>query len=1238
MNNTLQKLLEIKSDLFEILVSAYLRRKESRLSHLIATGINENGEPIPCPVDNIIHIAGNPPICVSVATTTIEYKDLRGKWLGKNIKGEHKKGDIEKAIETFNNWKSNINNLHCQLYIATNKLLKSDVNLYLDAIKLANTNNVEIIIIEASVLVDFLDIDSDGQYIRDVIFGIQAERLSRDLLVSIAQKSLKEHQKIFSFSAAGNADTHEIKRSIHDKIIHLLESTSKPIIGIIGPSGFGKSTLLRQIGKTINENNGIAFWIPANELSFGLPLNTIIINTLRRFYPSLGLHSDEDFIDIAESIPGGIKFLLDDVNRINPPHDIISVLEYLARSSDRVFQWIVPIWPNQLLYPSNTIKENEVWDFIELMEFNETERQDFAKLVSSSQYREIYQIIDSLNGDPFLCGFALSGPLPNHHMRQAKILRAVFDSSLREMLIKTKQNILPTVSLDEFYEAIDKVIDYIILHKNPEPKWKDIRLSIGNHFSNILYSLTRTNQIAWIDSSKDSDIWKWKHSRLRDLLIARRMSSNIIENIDNILPINLIQDISYPGFAEALALITLFVPDSTIYQVIRIISEHQPLALAEILRLNILPEDLSIQEFIFSSIHQIISGYDEREYEFTTSLPRFILDKLSQTDNQAVLPITDNLPRFWFIWCARLRNGDITSGLEWIKREEWRGFLPSIRFSFIENAIELLSDIYRNNQDLLISELINAIKIKDLRNSAIVLGSYIRYPNIAQRIWEYWMILPESERIDSLASIVWLLSRIEDSDVESRLEPALLLSLKLSNEREKPNISGKRYWQFQEPLRLSSWRGFTSTGTIAWVNILNRQEELRKELFWILGGIDHPDALEFYIHWQTKYHHGFGWDVLSESLDPLAEDLFKHKIPIIPESRVRVWNIVQSNSDLEVRKLALGFWKRSAQQKDLHLLQSISSDDPLFDDVLKVRLKLKDRTATSILIEKMNSRPARWCGYMPFLAHEEGVFETLLSVFELALDPNNEDYGWSNSLIIHLPLTQVKILIQNKKEFLLKASRVWPSIWCSGEPEALRFIQQAVQLSIPAQVEHFFAGIYPKSISPQMLDSLIPIIDKFPKLERHRLTRHASRFGYIAWVNDYMSSEINEEENWHSSLFMKEGILAKLDKISKSIYLGPKQVHESGDLFILQEFLRENRQFLSPSIIDILKYWVSYEYDDNKIIVSSMIILSFGENIDIKWWEDQKTRITTSDALIAWQNALYILKRNQWQEININLL
>ena len=125
--------LERLSDtsVFETLAVLYIERQWPELRGLIQTGINNEGKPIPCPVDAIrlIPIDDGAQRLVFLAATTTADEELSRKWLGeepttktdKKRNREPRKGDIEKAAEELTAWKNTHPQARGVLYLATNR-------------------------------------------------------------------------------------------------------------------------------------------------------------------------------------------------------------------------------------------------------------------------------------------------------------------------------------------------------------------------------------------------------------------------------------------------------------------------------------------------------------------------------------------------------------------------------------------------------------------------------------------------------------------------------------------------------------------------------------------------------------------------------------------------------------------------------------------------------------------------------------------------------------------------------------------------------------------------------------------------------------------------------------------------------------------------------------------------------------------------------------------------------------
>lgn len=251
---TLEKLGAIDESDLETLVALYLRQQEPRLRGLIQTGINAEGKPIRCPVDGVLYVPGEQPRLIHIAVTAYEMAGVRRKWLGGSQGQKYEPGDIKKAEDEFAKWEQKVPGATRKLYLATNRPLENNTELYRDAVARCVTSGIEVEIVEASQLVAFLDYAPEGQYLRQEFLRIDAGRLSESLLRRIARRSLIQHQE--TFGIASQERSVEITREAERQLANVLAGSHASLIGIRGASGAGKSTLARQCGMKINDRLG----------------------------------------------------------------------------------------------------------------------------------------------------------------------------------------------------------------------------------------------------------------------------------------------------------------------------------------------------------------------------------------------------------------------------------------------------------------------------------------------------------------------------------------------------------------------------------------------------------------------------------------------------------------------------------------------------------------------------------------------------------------------------------------------------------------------------------------------------------------------------------------------------------------------------------------------------------------------------------------------------------------------
>src|ERR1044072_90493 len=376
--STGDKLLSISDTDFEILVARYIRRHNPKLRGLIQTGMNAEGNPIKCPVDGVIHVPGTPPELVHVAVTTHQPTEIRRKWLGgKKAKGKTELGDIAKADQEFALW-THEPDAKRKLFLGWNRPLENKTDLYRNIKARCKDLDIELELIEASQLVDFLDDDPEGLYLRQEFFGIEAPRLSESLLRAIATRSLNLHRT--SFGPTDQKEYSEIKREAGEVLERALSRGTASLIGIVAPSGAGKSTLVRQSGVKINSEGGVCIWVPAEDIEAHISPATFLLKALRRFQPGLNEAAGDDALNVATKLSGGLVGFVDDVNRARLPSTALEAIRISARSdveetgeSRARIRFIVPMWPTLLNEQPSEARSD--WETVNLEYYFKTERE-----------------------------------------------------------------------------------------------------------------------------------------------------------------------------------------------------------------------------------------------------------------------------------------------------------------------------------------------------------------------------------------------------------------------------------------------------------------------------------------------------------------------------------------------------------------------------------------------------------------------------------------------------------------------------------------------------------------------------------------------------------------------------------------------------------------------------------------------------------------------------------------------
>jgi len=1230
MTPTQRELAAIGDATFERLAASFLRRRRPYCAGIKETGTNDEGKPVPYPVDAIGFIDGDPPVCVAAAYTTIALPKLRGKWFGT----QSDKGDIEKARTEFNAWKQSHPDARCILYLCTNRRLGSNAALVREVAAYGKQHGLTIEIVEASELEEFLDRTPEGQYLRQEFLDIPAGQLGRDLLDRIAAISLDAHRR--SYPPESLREGRLVVRDAEGCIKSLLAAHAATTIGLRGSSGMGKSTLLRRIGEAINETGGVALWVPAEEMAPGTDLSAILLNVLKRFYPSLVADAGDEALRLAATIEGGLVLLVDDINRLDAPQRALAAIRAccIAPSTHdgappqlQPVRFVVPLWPDQASYLDRS--KDAMWRFVDILPFSLPERARLTALAPPGDGARLSVLYDALNGDPFLCARATVAT--SVHVTAASrtaVMREIYEDLAGDAAQAVVDRRVLAVRPGEVLEALDALVGLMVTEMGPEPEWRRVRVALSDRRADILDILAQTSKLGWIETRHGRDYWRWAHDRVRDALVGRWLAHNALEGH--------VADadawLSDPGLtgACALALVFLSTPDAQL-RALQHLAALQPLALAVALRLGLYPAEEGMhsaaqRSAIVASLASVVGRLPGGHYEEMSSTRTLVLNELVQTRDPLVIDVARAGTQDLRAWLARFRNGNIEAALVYlVNRTHGNTFLPEVQWREVEDAVALFKDFWDDRRGDVVAYF-QHIRPDVALVAALTLAGYLAWPELVEPLWRLWDGQTEAEKAVTLVHIVWMLSRCGDDTVRPYLEASLLRLRTVGDDAGDTNDGeaatqgrdNEHVQNFATALYHARRWPVTPMAIATWVRIAESYPDLRNAMYVLLSGIDDPDATRVYVDLSAKGQGGH-WIFWGDHSHTDGEG---RPLPISQASRDYLWSRAETEQDVAKRGIAFELWGRAASDADLPTLCAIPEESSLFDMALDVRLHLHDRTAVPYLIERLQTDPGRWGSYAGAFYGEPGVSAALL---ENADKLFHSDMSAKYTLCRDLPPEGIAALVRQHGDLLRQFSFAWHDLWRSRVPTALALVREAIAQGTGSESRQLFLhGGYPFPVTRDMLDALRPVLDRFPSQERRMLAEVTILSGHEYWVQLHLPDITMPVVRDGIHMLTQEQVITALDNEVARMPTGPLSPTQ-WDFRLLQ---------YGQATIDLMQVvceWLGTEVDGNRLIIAALLLEARGTGRDINWWQECEPR--DNDMHVIWANTLATLRRRRWRSV-----
>lgn len=1010
----------------------------------------------------------------------------------------------------------------------------------------------------------------------------------------------------------------------------------------------GKTVVLAQVGEAVLDRGGVPLWMRASSLRPDISLHALLLEILRAI--SLGLHHSaaRSTIELAKTSPGGLILLIDDINRHEDPAQCLAVIDRLAghhqagaampHASSIGVHCVLPVWldvlNNERGEEAQTATHKQL---IPVNTYSSGEERKFARIAFEHGDRAIQDIVSCLGGDSFLCGLAMLMDSVVTVGDTRALLHAVTSDFLNRVGSDAARGSSVAATSSQILDALDALVDLLLERGTPEPSWSMVWADLGERQGALLLSVTSSRTLASLTGAEETERWYWQHRRLRDIVIVRRLARRERTVASEGRTQEKIQQwAANPGLSDALTRSLVFLPTSFASDdLLAILDNLSASSLAEVLRLGIFTDEGEERSRVIDRLRSLledmrpdgIPDYVESEYWRT-------LSKLSTTRDPAVPEVVEGA-RGWAQLAARMRNGDVMAAITWTAAIAQRDDFVLIWMPDFQAALDDLLATTDNSEEMLRAELAQAHGVEDIKVRVLLIAAS-GTPGLAKDVWQTWESLPATERLNLLPTVVWALSRCADDRSAVFLEH--VLRQWAEDLRNPPTMP---YEVHNVWLTLNHWP-FSDAAIVAWVDVGLEAGLPTRYLRHVIQRLDHPYAVESYLRWcaanPKASNLGFG-----EPMDRLAPLVDTHDhFPALDKSRARLWEMVQTVHDRDLRRLAFEVWRRHVITRDVGYLQALYEDDELFTREVETRVRLQDASAAPALLARLSQDPGTWMAFAPAVYWQTGVHEAIVENLEAAL----ECWQWAvQDMFLHLSAEGMRRIVQERDEVLIKSARTWPTLWRSGEPAALALVRRALHSTIAEadadelnpssdvddhefELKFFVSPLtlgHPYRINRTMLEAIEPFLDRFPSTQLGHLAEAAVTAGFDTWARRHLKDRV--PDYIARTLWLPETAAREiLDRAVNAAANNSLAVLNTPDFFRLR-----SRDGLDFDLLWLLEQWLQENRTTERFAVGALLVDAAGTGNDAERWD--RRRPVDASLFKVWENVRYTLCFRGWEGV-----
>ena len=792
----------------------------------------------------------------------------------------------------------------------------------------------------------------------------------------------------------------------------------------------------------------------------------------------------------------------------------------------------------------------------------------------------------TLGHDPLLISLQDLGVAPDLE----HVIRKFIEGSLERLFGSRGE-----FTAGEYQQALRHFATEMLKRCCLEPVMTDVISWFKNtpDITKMLRHIIQFGEVVRIVGSTSNERLEFRHDRVREWLH--------VDAVADLLPHNAMPDevLAEPYYAEIIgaALVREDIPVGMVEKV----QKSNPLALFYAMRMFGESKNL-LHQAILEAAEVWLDRESTHDAE-NNDLRWNTLRVLSETDASYVTSLVKSYRHDndnWWGLRARFRNGDFVAGIKLCSLYE-----PGIT---VIGHLELIEHVQQRFPGSLMRVLERFLRNDRLthvgRSGALRLAGHLGNPELADAIMESWS--SDAGRSERLADYLWASARCCGDSAAELLAPVCDSWAMLSDQPEKEHSSSPRNrlaaynirWAFRDKLPETAIRYFIERAI---------SPELRWPITYMLGGVDHPDAVEFVVRElaetderleQTGGTSIFGRTAADEWRG-LQERTGRGMSKSSRDRLHQIWS--EKHHDKHLKSRAFQIWCSTIANGDIPALRAVCPDDELSDAALFQRLRRGDVEATPGLVEKLNQNTGPYWWQAGRYIWSDELTDCLDKALHRRCETVNRSWDFDNTTDIDWILAERLMELNTGKSAQLLIQH-----W-----ESLRFLPHFLQ-----------AALY--TADPRLSDLVWETIDECPD-PKSMFEYFGTNFGiwtkgrqgitrieqvqvlspYFDYLGELDILELWETCNIHGWLELRQQHLdARVKSTGREMYLDDNRAMAELDNLIgqgheLRAHVWAERLLKTTLTVDhmmnVLETWLSRQTDIKALELAAAIVTQFGK-------------------------------------------